>query len=183
MVVLSFVTVIVFKIISRQGYLMCSVIYFILENWDVCVLKVLKWGKCTTLRKGAENTHYNWTLWESCGKKSHVSLYLTTDTFDRAPHTKLWPLLVPHIKKGLVISSSCLQNLHVVQNLRLVANVEWYWGVGKSGIQQCMRKLLSKHQPQVASLGHLEPQCHAKYNTAVLQYIWLWGRGKGASVK
>lgn len=124
-----------------EGCQMCSGIFFFLKT-QIHVFET----RGGTILKRRQKTYTTIGHCEKAGldygNKSRVSLYLTTDTLARAPNTNIWPLFVPHITKSLVISSCCLQNLHVAQNLRLVANEEWYWGFcWNSGIQQCMGKL------------------------------------------
>lgn len=55
-------------------------------------LEALK-GERHNTKEGGQKTHTTCGHCEKavlgCGKKSHVSLYLTTDTFDRALNTKL----------------------------------------------------------------------------------------------
>lgn len=128
-----------------QGCQICSLFLFFSWKLRYMYLEAVR-GKGTILKKGAENTHTLQLDTEKAGlgsgNRSRVSLYLTTDTLDQTLNTNIWPLFVPHITKSSVISSCCVQNLHMAQNLRLVANEEWYWGVcWNSGIQQCMRKL------------------------------------------
>lgn len=102
------------------------------------------------------------------------SPYQTTDYIWLSSTTKADHFWAQWRIKSGVISSRCLQSCPLAGDLRLDADEEWHWQTGPSGGPRHSAlhgKTITQPPPdwpQVAWPGHLQPQSHAKYKTAVI---------------